>query len=56
MASPKKTPCLNCAERHIGCHGDCEDYLAFSKARKEAAHNRIIENIAYEYSGYKRRN
>ena len=22
-------PCLNCCDRHIGCHSECEKYLAY---------------------------
>ena len=24
-----KTPCENCTERVVGCHGKCEKYLAY---------------------------
>lgn len=23
------TPCYKCEERHLGCHGSCEEYKAF---------------------------
>lgn len=28
-------PCFGCEKRTLGCHGKCEDYLAFSAARRE---------------------
>lgn len=27
------TKCKGCQERHIGCHGTCPDYIAFSTKR-----------------------
>lgn len=30
-----KAPCKDCTERFIGCHGTCEKYAAFKKARDE---------------------
>lgn len=29
-------PCYNCSERHVGCHGECDRYASFFKARREA--------------------
>lgn len=26
--------CLNCEERHVGCHGSCERYLAWKKKQE----------------------
>lgn len=26
-------PCKNCSDRHIGCHGSCERYLAYKTER-----------------------
>lgn len=32
---PNKTnSCLNCEERHVGCHGSCERYLAWKKKQE----------------------
>ena len=37
MAEKKKrTPCLNCEERHAGCHSECKHYLAFRKMIDES--------------------
>lgn len=30
MSRPK-APCMNCEERHEGCHGACEQYLKFKE-------------------------
>lgn len=27
----KRNNCLGCTERHLGCHADCEIYLAYRK-------------------------
>lgn len=27
-------PCFCCPDRHIGCHGKCDKYQAFAKARE----------------------
>lgn len=40
-----KSPCLNCTDRHIGCHAVCERYLA---ARAE-------QNAINEWVGAERR-
>lgn len=32
--------CLNCEERHSGCHGRCERYAA-----AKAKHNALLETI-----------
>lgn len=29
------SPCLDCPDRVIGCHGDCEKYKAFKEERLE---------------------
>ena len=29
------SPCLNCLERNIGCHGQCDRYAAFRDKRNE---------------------
>ena len=30
-----KSPCKDCADREIGCHGTCEKYQYFQKHHKE---------------------
>lgn len=32
--SATKAPCYECEKRTLGCHGKCEDYLAFSATRR----------------------
>lgn len=29
-----KSPCKNCADRALGCHGYCKEYLAFAQERR----------------------
>ena len=45
-------PCKNCADRHAGCHAECERYLTWSKERREARERdydkRIYERYAIE--------
>lgn len=44
----KYNPCVNCDKRTVGCHGSCEEYLAFS--------NKLAENkkkkIKQDYEEY----
>lgn len=38
MTNNKNAPCKNCADRSIGCHGICKDYMEWAKnerVRKE---------------------
>lgn len=28
-------PCKNCNKRKIGCHGECQPYLSWSKQKQE---------------------
>lgn len=28
------TPCYNCPNRTIGCHGKCDEYAAYAEERK----------------------
>lgn len=28
-------PCQNCKDRHVGCHGNCEIYLAYANESKK---------------------
>ena len=45
-------PCRNCEERRVGCHAECERYLTWAKARREARERdydkRIYERYAIE--------
>lgn len=45
-----KTPCGNCADRHIGCHAECEKYLMWAKQRDEARMRQRNDSIADTYA------
>ena len=32
MYAPKQSPCKDCTDRVLGCHGKCEKYQAYHKA------------------------
>lgn len=34
-----QTPCFECEERYLGCHGKCEKYQAFTKERNNNKKN-----------------
>ena len=41
-------PCHGCEDRHIGCHGECEKYMAWAEDRQkvlnaEAEHKQMNE-------------
>ncbi len=48
--------CYKCDKRHVGCHADCEDYLAFR--REKESHKKNVEMAAvikgYYTEKYKR--
>lgn len=46
--------CLNCSERHAGCHGTCSKYAA-EKAAYEAgvAEMRKDYNASWDYANYR---
>ena len=47
-----KTPCANCAEREVGCHGKCDRYQAY---RDDIEHRKKPELYAKcDYDGYVR--
>ena len=35
-----QTPCFECEERYLGCHGKCEKYQAFTKERNSKKQKR----------------
>lgn len=35
--------CLNCTERHTGCHSECESYLQFKQEKQ------LINDNRYSY-------
>lgn len=40
-----RTACMDCKERHIGCHVDCEKYKEFRKIKDKESKARMINNI-----------
>ena len=48
MSRPK-APCMNCEERHEGCHGDCEKYEEF---RKEHFDYNLKKGLELGYVAY----
>lgn len=50
------TSCRDCHERHVGCHGTCQRYIAYhdeherqlERIRKEKAVKSMIGSYAYE--------
>ena len=35
MIRSVESPCMDCPDRHVGCHGECEKYKAYDAALKE---------------------
>lgn len=35
MTTKKDNPCKDCSDRFVGCHSNCERYLAWKKAYDE---------------------
>lgn len=42
-------PCNNCADRKVGCHGECEKYMAFVEANNERRNRERKEKELYAY-------
>lgn len=34
--------CKDCKERHVGCHGECEAYIAFTEERQKVYNQRLV--------------
>ena len=39
MSVKIESPCMDCPDRHEGCHGKCEDYKAYKAAKEKAREN-----------------
>ena len=39
-----KAPCKDCPDRFVGCHSQCEKYIAFQKYREEYLEYRHKQN------------
>ena len=52
--SHKTNGCLNCTERHVGCHGKCERYLAWKKEQElvngTGDKEREARDVLYSYT------
>lgn len=40
-------PCKGCADRHSGCHGSCEKYLAYKE--EMAAYNEVKRKVDADF-------
>lgn len=49
----EKVPCYKCDKRHPGCHGSCDDYKKYHKAREDKANTiaegRSLDKLFNEY-------
>lgn len=51
-----KSPCKDCNDRHVGCHGSCEEYLAFDRERKALNEDRYnAQREIYDNEIYRKR-
>lgn len=44
-----KSPCVDCKDRHVGCHSGCEKeeaYLAAKKTKQDAAYAELRKDMA----------
>lgn len=49
-----KTPCKDCTDRYIGCHGECElylDYKAEINKCREIANKQKEDDYYFNYCG-----
>ena len=49
IGTPKIAPCMNCENRHEGCHSVCDSYRDFSEENKKERHKRYVNYIPGEY-------
>ena len=50
-----EAPCKNCTDRHLGCHSECEEYIAYKQAAREytvlvakaRSQNRKLEDLKW---------
>lgn len=45
------SPCLNCTERQVGCHSNCDEYLDFRHKVNEE--NKVREQVNFYEHGYR---
>lgn len=48
MIETAKNSCYKCEKRQVGCHGSCEDYLAWRAKQDKILERRAQENFANE--------
>lgn len=54
MKGESGSPCFGCDERHLGCHGDCEEYKAYRDSKVQEAQERAKFIPLYEYGRIRR--
>ena len=42
-------PCKDCEERQLGCHSDCEKYLAFYQQNRQKNKKQLADARANQY-------
>lgn len=55
--------CLNCENRHVGCHSSCEEYAEFKRkfsekkeiSRKQKEYQNIVNDYVFESRDRQRR-
>ena len=55
LLNPIPSPCKDCKDRYVGCHGECSKYLEFRELVDE--HNKVskgTKDIYYDYKSQKR--
>ena len=48
MIQTAKNSCYKCEKRQVGCHGSCEDYLAWRAKRMEKLEKSLAKKFADE--------
>lgn len=51
ISATANSPCLNCPDRHLHCHGNCEKYKAYKATLEE---HREIERAHVEEGNFLR--
>ena len=51
-------PCMGCSDKHIGCHGICDMYKAYTEANEEFKESirqqKFVYNSLKQYARYLR--
>ena len=55
MSKTIEAPCLNCPVRYIGCHANCDEFLAYQydleQVKKEKKNKELTRSYSHSY-GY----